>query len=72
MDKGGLNMSDPFNIRVEVYPETPEMTTLYSFWKGQVPIVYKMPLPQALEHFREHLEDLAAEMTDNGRGGGLV
>ena len=57
-------MNDPFDIRVEIEPETPEMAALYSLWKGHMPIVYKMPLEQAMEHFREHLETLAEDMAE--------
>ena len=46
-------MNDIFDIRVEIYPETSETTTLCSIWRGQVPIVYKMPLQQAMDHLRE-------------------
>ena len=57
-------MNDTFDIRVEIYPETPTMTALFSFWKGPTPIVYEMPLQQAMEHLREHLENLADEMAE--------
>lgn len=68
MDKKELNMTDAFDIRVEIYPETPTMTTLFSFWKGQVPIVNKMPLQQAVEHFREYLENIAEDMGEKEEG----
>ena len=57
-------MNDPFEIRVEIEPETPEMAALYSLWKGPMPIVYKMPLQQAMENFREHLETLVEDMAE--------
>ena len=56
------NMNDTFDIRVQTYPETPEMAPLYSLWKGQTPITCKMPLRQAMEHLQEYLESLADNM----------
>jgi len=58
------NMNDVFDIRMEIYPETSEMVPLYSLWKGQTPIVYKLPLEGAMECLREHLESIAKEVAE--------
>ncbi len=57
-------MNDVFELRVEIYPETEEMVALYSFWQGRTPLVYQLPLQQAIEYFQEHLESLAEEMAE--------
>ena len=57
-------MNDVFEIRVEIYPETEEMVVLYSFWNGRMPVVYQLPLQQAIEHLQEHLESLADDMAE--------
>jgi hypothetical protein len=53
---------DPFEIRVDIEPETTNLATLYSFWNGRTTIAHKLPLKQAMEHLAEYLKDLAEDL----------